>query len=672
MQIKVFKAATMKEAMAAMKAELGEDAVILHSKKSKEGGVLGLGSRDVIEITAAVEEDSMPEKRGTPTLTPRPSLVPNSMLSKYKTSGTVEGVEQAERKLDAPTLRVTQSEELAEKVAAASANPSIPKLTEEKPDKNFDDILNEAVATEEIETPVETESQSDAEILSESEEEDFIAEPEENPPAYNEPVPVPEESAENPPEENFVDEEIPAPSPEEIVTGEGEVPEEIPTDEIKPEENPPEEESLPEESQPEEVSENQSGENSPEENKTDEQTNESVSVEETPQPEQVPENSPQPQQPQQSQQNQSELSPTQFAQQAQEIMMAQFNQISQLQMTQIMQQAMAQAQAQAQAQVAEIAEQMKAQSIAQQKAANVQLSAKVEQESQEKIQRLEDEIAQMKALLADVLGKGGRKTGMSLHEALRRQEVDEEILSEMATQAGAGDTLVDSQSSAAKITLTSYLNERIRFSDGIKLNRHGVRIVALLGTTGVGKTTTLAKIAAKFVLEQQISAALITADTYRISAVEQLKTYSDILGLPLEIVYSPAELSAAIERHRDKELILIDTAGRSQQNDFQMRELEEFLKVNARIEKHLVISATTKLTDAREIMTKFATVEPEKLIVTKIDETGSLGMVLNLLHGRKIALSYFTTGQSVPDDIENAAPEVFADLLLKKASGFEG
>ncbi|MBR0060967.1 MAG: flagellar biosynthesis protein FlhF, partial [Selenomonadaceae bacterium] len=206
----------------------------------------------------------------------------------------------------------------------------------------------------------------------------------------------------------------------------------------------------------------------------------------------------------------------------------------------------------------------------------------------------------------------------------------------------------------------------VRFSEGVKLNRHGVRIVALLGTTGVGKTTTLAKIAAKFVLEQRTNVALITADTYRISAVEQLKTYSDILELPLEIVYNPAELTAAIERHRHKELILIDTAGRSQHNEYQMRELDEFMRVNPRIEKHLVISATTKFTDAKQIMNKFAQVNPDKIIFTKIDETGSLGMIVNLLNDNRYSLSYLTTGQSVPDDIERANAEVLTNLLLQK------
>ena len=136
--------------------------------------------------------------------------------------------------------------------------------------------------------------------------------------------------------------------------------------------------------------------------------------------------------------------------------------------------------------------------------------------------------------------------------------------------------------------------------------------------------------------------------------------------MPLEIVYSPAELASALERHRDKELILIDTAGRSQHNEYQMRELEEFLRVNPRIEKHLVISATTKFTDARQIMNKFSKVEPDRIIFTKIDETGSLGIIINLLRDNKYSLSYLTTGQSVPDDIERASAEILANLLLKK------
>ena len=193
-----------------------------------------------------------------------------------------------------------------------------------------------------------------------------------------------------------------------------------------------------------------------------------------------------------------------------------------------------------------------------------------------------------------------------------------------------------------------------------------MRTVALIGATGVGKTTTLAKIAARFVLEKGVKAALITADTYRISAVEQLKTYSDIIGLPLEIVYTPQELKVALHKHRDKDLLLIDTAGRSQHNEYQMKELQEFLAVDKRIEKHLVMSATTKSRDAADILEKFSVCNPDRVIFTKTDETSSVGLILNLLRDKEIALSYLTNGQSVPDDIIPATPAQLAELLLRE------
>ena len=283
----------------------------------------------------------------------------------------------------------------------------------------------------------------------------------------------------------------------------------------------------------------------------------------------------------------------------------------------------------------------------------------------DKIQKLEDELAQMKTLLAQVMSKDKPKDVVTLQEALERQEVTGEIVNDLTAKAGAGDTMVDSLTPEAKKTLTKFLADNINFVPGIDMSGRSSRVVALIGPTGVGKTTTLAKIAAGFVLEHGVKAALITADTYRISAVEQLKTYSDIIGLPLEIVYSPAELRKAIRKHKDKELILIDTAGRSQHNEFQMKELTELLAVNKKIEKHLVISATTKNVDAEDIMEKFSVCNPEYVIYTKTDETSSVGLILNSLYNKDIALSYLANGQSVPDDIVAASPEKSAELLLR-------
>jgi len=287
-------------------------------------------------------------------------------------------------------------------------------------------------------------------------------------------------------------------------------------------------------------------------------------------------------------------------------------------------------------------------------------------EDEQKIKQLEDELAQMKTLLAQVMSKDQPADEVTLQEALRRQDIDESVLEDMAAKMPAGATLRDCLDPEARAALVKYLGGALRFDGQMEIGRNGALVVALIGPTGVGKTTTLAKIAARFVLEKGIKAALITADTYRISAVEQLKTYSDIIGLPLEIVYTPDELRVAIHKHRDKDLVLIDTAGRSQHNERQMQELEDLLAVNNSIKKYLVLSATTKTRDAADILEKFSACKPDDVIFTKTDETMANGLIVNLLAGKETGLAFLTNGQSVPDDIVPATPETLADLLLRE------
>ena len=294
-------------------------------------------------------------------------------------------------------------------------------------------------------------------------------------------------------------------------------------------------------------------------------------------------------------------------------------------------------------------------------------AAPVKSEDQEKINRLESELAQMKAMLAQVMNKETGSDQVTLLDALQRQEVSEDIRKGLAAQAQAGETLLDCRDPKAQDVLSHFLARHMHFAKGIDLQQgKKPRTVALIGPTGVGKTTTLAKIAARFVLATNVNAALITADTYRISAVEQLKTYSDIIGIPLTIVYAPDELRVALHKYADKDLILIDTAGRSQHNTYQMQELQEFLQAAPHIEKHLVLSATTKQQDAQDILTKFAVCQPDRVIFTKADETSSVGLILNLLYEQEIALSFLTNGQSVPDDIVPATPAALAGLLLRE------
>jgi flagellar biosynthesis protein FlhF len=201
--------------------------------------------------------------------------------------------------------------------------------------------------------------------------------------------------------------------------------------------------------------------------------------------------------------------------------------------------------------------------------------------------------------------------------------------------------------------------------DGIAISPARCKTVALVGPTGVGKTTTIAKLAANFALKEGYKVALITADTYRIAAVEQLKIYGDIIGVPIEIVYSPDELKTALQRHSDKHLVLVDTAGRSPSNQQQLAELQELLAVDPDIEIHLVLSSTTKYRDALEIVNKFSVCSPQKILFTKVDEASNLGTVLNLVYQFPTTLSYMTTGQSVPDDIELASSAKLANMILR-------
>lgn len=296
-----------------------------------------------------------------------------------------------------------------------------------------------------------------------------------------------------------------------------------------------------------------------------------------------------------------------------------------------------------------------------------ELEKKFESHQEEKIMQLQREIESMKTMLEKVIGEvpENKIETISLLDALLENEVSEKVAQAMVSGILDVGVLKNKDLPEAALHIADYFNQTIKPPAGIEISEGETKIVALIGATGVGKTTTIAKIAANFVLEKGCSVALITADTYRISAVEQLKTYSDIIGLPIEIVYSPVELKLAIDKHRDKQLILIDTAGRSQHNEFQLMELRDLLMAEPDIEKHLVLSATTKYKDLVDIVRRFAVCIPDKVLFTKVDETSSIGVVVNLLHQYPITLSYLTNGQSVPDDIIVADSHKLAELILR-------
>lgn len=189
-------------------------------------------------------------------------------------------------------------------------------------------------------------------------------------------------------------------------------------------------------------------------------------------------------------------------------------------------------------------------------------------------------------------------------------------------------------------------------------------IVALVGPTGVGKTTTIAKLAANLSLRDRRKVGLITIDTYRIAAVEQLKTYAEILDVPLEVAMSPEQLRDARTRMSDRDVILVDTAGRSQRDTSKIGQLRAFFNVVKPDEIHLVLSSTCTERVVSETITRFGKVGFDRIIFTKLDEALGFGVILNCLQKADTRLSYVTTGQDVPSDIAVGESRALTELIL--------
>lgn len=200
----------------------------------------------------------------------------------------------------------------------------------------------------------------------------------------------------------------------------------------------------------------------------------------------------------------------------------------------------------------------------------------------------------------------------------------------------------------------------------IELNEHKPKFVFFIGPTGVGKTTTIAKIASGFKMNKNTKMALVTSDTYRIAAVEQLRIYANILGVPLKVIYSAEELEQSKEEFNDYDIVLIDTAGRSHKNTEQKDDLEALLNTidDSNKEIYLVLSATTKYKDLVRITETYSTIANYRVIFTKLDETICMGNILNVRMMTGATLSYATWGQNVPNDIGRLDAQFVAKKLL--------
>ncbi|NLC77868.1 MAG: flagellar biosynthesis protein FlhF [Clostridia bacterium] len=258
-------------------------------------------------------------------------------------------------------------------------------------------------------------------------------------------------------------------------------------------------------------------------------------------------------------------------------------------------------------------------------------------------------------LLQPQSGHGSPFMGSPWGELLSKMEIEGELKERLVAQLG------EPGGGREKEALIRQLAGQLAKYTGFTENK----VYCFVGPTGVGKTTTLAKLAAHAAVYHGRQTAVITADTYRIGAVDQLRTYADILNVPLEVVMTPSEMKEALRKHQDKDAIFVDTAGRPSCNKEQLAELKEMLAVIPEKTTFLVLSCTTKSSDLLKIAQDFRVAGYHQLIFTKADETSSLGSILSLASQTGCPVAYVTVGQNVPDDIMVAEPEQLATLMVE-------
>ena len=266
------------------------------------------------------------------------------------------------------------------------------------------------------------------------------------------------------------------------------------------------------------------------------------------------------------------------------------------------------------------------------------------------------------SILAPTVGDAERNHLKILEDLLRTNGVnDEEIEDLLASPAMA--SLRGESLDQLRERLHEAITASVLCSKQVTLKNDSPRILALVGPTGVGKTTTIAKLAV-LAVKQRLRVAIITINTYHIGAVDQLKAYATIMGLPLSVAETPDELVSAINANSDKQLIFIDTAGCNPRDQKGLMEIKSFLEVHPVIETHLCLSATTRDRELTQIFNRFSILPVSRLLFTKLDESESFGCIINTHLKHKVPLSYFATGQKVPDDLQVASSKKIADLVL--------
>lgn len=291
--------------------------------------------------------------------------------------------------------------------------------------------------------------------------------------------------------------------------------------------------------------------------------------------------------------------------------------------------------------------------------------------SDENLNNINRELKNLKNMVAEISSNVVVEKKAEIHQKLEffRMKLIENgvnyytataILKDLGEQVNFEDKDEEAVKSIVKYTLMEYLGD----AKPLDFSKTNQKVVFFIGPTGVGKTTTLAKIAAKLVIEEQYDIGLITSDTYRIGAVDQLKTYSHILKLPLEVIYDETDMVKALVNFREKDVILVDTAGKNHKNIDEEDDIINIMKSIRNKETLLIISGTTDYNTLKSIIEHYDFIEDYRIIFTKIDEADGYGNILNAKYLTKKPVSYLTTGQNVPDDIEVFDKEKVVNWLI--------
>jgi flagellar biosynthesis protein FlhF len=264
---------------------------------------------------------------------------------------------------------------------------------------------------------------------------------------------------------------------------------------------------------------------------------------------------------------------------------------------------------------------------------------------------------------------GLHPTCLNFYSKLLKAGISEQNAWRFMQEGGAfsGQKRLDPEKVARDVVQA--MKNAVSVSDPFAGNGDGCCVAAFVGPTGVGKTTTIAKLSAELSLKHKKKVGIISIDSYRIGAVDQLKTYAAIMGLPFLSAFSKEDLGNALKKMAGREVILIDTAGQSHRDVKRLKELGELLGESFSIDTHLVLSASTKTEDMKAAAENFSVLKPSSYVFTKVDETGSRGGVIDQLLNLKLPVSYITNGQRVPEDIFAATPRRVLKLVLQGGGG---